>query len=156
RTDEAMQALRVLWRDDPSTFEGTHFRFQRIRSFPKPVQKGGVPVLVGGHSRAAARRAARYGDGFFPLTPIIDADVRKIDFVKEIKGLISLLKEECDKLGRKFDGFDITSSAAPSLDVIRCLEDISVTRVCTSLAASDCDGITRSLEKIANDIIARF
>jgi hypothetical protein len=59
-------------------------------------------------------------------------------------------------VGRKFDGFDITSSAARNLDLIKRLKDISVTRVCTGLAASDRDGITRSLEKIANDIIARF
>jgi alkanesulfonate monooxygenase SsuD/methylene tetrahydromethanopterin reductase-like flavin-dependent oxidoreductase (luciferase family) len=39
RTDEAIQALRVLWREDPSTFSGTHFNFERIRSFPKPLQK---------------------------------------------------------------------------------------------------------------------
>jgi probable F420-dependent oxidoreductase len=156
RTDEAIQAVRVLWRDDPSTFEGTHFRFQRIRSFPKPVQKGGVPILVGGHSRAAARRAARYGDGFYPLTPIVGADISKIDLVKEIGGLLALLREECDKLGRKFDGFDITASAPPQLDAIKRLEDIGVTRVSTGLAASDRDGITRALEKIANDIIARM
>src|SRR5436309_1209960 len=81
-TDEALQAPRVLWRKDPSTVKGVHFDFQRIRSFPKPGQKGGVPILVGGHSDAAARRAARYGDGFYPLTPIVDADVSKIDFVK--------------------------------------------------------------------------
>jgi probable F420-dependent oxidoreductase len=155
RTDEAMQALRALWRDDPSTFEGTHFSFRRIRSFPKPVQKGGVPILVGGHSPAAARRAARYGDGFFPLMPIVDTDVSKIDFVGEIKRLITLLKEECNKVGRKFDGFDITTAAAPNLDMIKRLEDIGVIRVSMGSAASDCDGITRSLEKIANDIIAR-
>ena len=75
RTDEAMQALRALWREDPSSFKGTHFNFERIRSFPKPVQKGGVPIVVGGHSRAAARRAARFGDGFYPLTPIVGIDV---------------------------------------------------------------------------------
>jgi len=155
RTDEAMQALRALWRDDPSTFEGTHFSFNRIRSFPKPVQENGVPILVGGHSRAAARRAARYGDGFFPLTPIVDAEVSKIDFVKEINGLIVLLREECDKVGRGFDGFDITTSAAPNLDIIKGLEDIGVSRVSMGLTASDREGITRSLEKIANDIIAR-
>jgi probable F420-dependent oxidoreductase len=155
RTDEAMQALRVLWCDDPSTFQGTHFSFHRIRSFPKPVQEGGVSILVGGHSRAAARRAARYGDGFFPLTPIVDADVSKIDFVKEISRLMVLLREECEKVGRKFDGFDVTTSAAPNLDIIKRLADIGVTRVSTGLAASDRDGITRSLERIANDIIAR-
>ena len=156
RTDEALQALRVLWRDDPSTFEGTHFSFQRIRSFPKPVQEGGVPILVGGHSRAAARRAARYGDGFFPLTPIVDVELGKIDFVKEIKGLIALLREECEKIGRKFDGFDITSSVPPNLDIIKRLEDIGVTRVCTGLAASHRDGIVRSLERIAIEIIAQI
>jgi probable F420-dependent oxidoreductase len=155
RTDEALQALRALWRDDPSTFEGTHFRFQRIRSFPKPVQKGGVPIVVGGHSRAAARRAARYGDGFYPLTPIVDMDVSSIDFVAEIKGLIALLTEECDKVGRKLDGFEITASAARDLDMIRRLEDIGVTRVSMASAASDRGGITRSLEKIADEIIAR-
>ena len=79
----------------------------------------------------------------------------KIDFVQEINGLIVLLREECDKVGRKFDGFDISTSAAPNLDIIKRLEDIGVTRVSTGLAASDRDGITRSLEKIANHIIAR-
>jgi probable F420-dependent oxidoreductase len=155
RTDEALQALRVLWTNDPSTFEGTHFSFQRIRSFPKPVQKAGVPILVGGHSRAAARRAARYGDGFFPLMPIVDSDLSKIDFVEEIKRLLALLKEECDKVGRKLNGFEITTSAAPNLDLIKRLEDIGVSRVSMGSAATDHEGITRSLEKIANSIIAR-
>jgi probable F420-dependent oxidoreductase len=156
RTDEAMQALRVLWREDPSTFKGTHFNFERIRSFPKPVQKGGVPILVGGHSRAAARRAARFGDGFYPLTPIVDADVSKIDFLKEIKDLIGMLKEECAKVGRKADAFDITTGTGPDLDMIKRLQDIGVTRVFMSSSASDRDGITRSLEKIGNEIIARL
>jgi probable F420-dependent oxidoreductase len=155
RTDEAMQALRVLWREDPSTFKGTHFNFERIRSFPKPVQKGGVPLLVGGHSRAAARRAARYGDGFYPLTPIVDADVSRIDFVKEIKDLIGILKEECAKVGRKFDGFDITTGGGPDLDMIKRLEDIGVTRVFMNSTATDRDGISRLLEKMGNEIIAR-
>ncbi len=156
RTDEAMQALRVLWREDPSTFKGIHFNFERIRSFPKPIQKGGVPILVGGHSRAAARRAARYGDGFYPLTPIVDSDLSKIDFLKEIKGLIALLKEECDKAGRRFDGFDITTGTGPDMDMIRRLEDIGVTRVFMSSPAADRDGITRALEQIGNEIIARM
>jgi len=156
RTDEAMQALRVLWCEDPSTFRGTHFNFERIRSFPKPRQTGGVPVLVGGHSRAAARRAARYGDGFYPLTPIVGSDIAKIDFFNEIKRMIGLLREECEKVGRKFEGFDITAAAGPDLDFIRRLEDIGVTRACFSFAGADRDGLSRSLEKIGNEIIARL
>jgi alkanesulfonate monooxygenase SsuD/methylene tetrahydromethanopterin reductase-like flavin-dependent oxidoreductase (luciferase family) len=65
-TDEAIRALRALWRDNPSSFQGKHFKFGPLRSLPKPVQAGGVPIIVGGHSPAAVRRAARLGDGFFP------------------------------------------------------------------------------------------
>jgi len=155
RTDEAMQAVRALWREDPSTFKGTHFSFERIRSFPKPVQKGGVPIVVGGHSRAAARRAARFGDGFYPLTPIVGIDVSTIDFIKEIKDLIAMLKEECAKVGRNSDGFDISTGAAPDLDMIKRLEDLGVTRVFTSTTNPGRDEITRWAEKVGNEIIAR-
>ena len=66
RTDEAIEALRVIWREDEPAFAGHHFAFDPVRSQPKPVQAT-VPILVGGHSAAAARRAGRLGDGFFPL-----------------------------------------------------------------------------------------
>jgi probable F420-dependent oxidoreductase len=67
RADECIDALRVLWRDDEPTFHGEFFSFTRAASHPKPVQRGGVPIHVGGHSVAAARRAGRVGDGFHPL-----------------------------------------------------------------------------------------
>ena len=66
RTDEAVAAMRALWREDTASFHGKHFDFHDLKSFPKPVQSGGVPIHVGGHSPAAARRAGRMGDGFFP------------------------------------------------------------------------------------------
>ena len=66
RTDEAIEALRVIWQEDEPSWTGRHFPFDPVRSQPKPVQPT-VPILVGGHSPAAARRAGRLGDGFFPL-----------------------------------------------------------------------------------------
>ncbi len=65
RTDEGIDALRALWRDEEVVHAGPHFTFGPLRSHPKPV--GTIPILVGGHSRAAARRAGERGDGFFPL-----------------------------------------------------------------------------------------
>jgi probable F420-dependent oxidoreductase len=66
RTDEGIEALRVIWTEEEPSFAGRHFSFGPVRSQPKPVQER-VPILVGGHSSAAARRAGRLGDGFFPL-----------------------------------------------------------------------------------------
>ena len=66
RTDEAIDALRVIWQEDTPEFHGRHFDFGAVRSHPKPVQPT-IPILVGGHAPAAARRAGQRGDGFFPL-----------------------------------------------------------------------------------------
>src|ERR1700757_1526083 len=65
RTDEAIQAMRACWREDPSSFRGRHFSFGPVRCFPKRARSD-VPIHIGGHSPAAARRAGRLGDGFFP------------------------------------------------------------------------------------------
>jgi alkanesulfonate monooxygenase SsuD/methylene tetrahydromethanopterin reductase-like flavin-dependent oxidoreductase (luciferase family) len=67
RTDEMIEAMRVLWRDDEPTFSGEFTSFDRAVSRPRPLQPGGVPIHVGGHSPAAARRAGTRGDGYHPL-----------------------------------------------------------------------------------------
>jgi probable F420-dependent oxidoreductase len=70
RTDETIAAMRVLWADSGPAgahFDGTFVSFHGAHSFPKPVRPGGVPIHIGGHSEAAARRAGRVGDGFQPL-----------------------------------------------------------------------------------------
>ncbi|MGC7990911.1 LLM class flavin-dependent oxidoreductase, partial [Salmonella enterica] len=47
------------------SFDGTFTKFDAVSSNPKPV-RGAVPIVIGGHSEAAAKRAGRLGDGFFP------------------------------------------------------------------------------------------
>ncbi len=66
RTDECLAALRTVWDHDVASFSGQHFAFDGVRSHPKPAQAR-VPIFVGGHAPAAARRAGRLGDGFYPL-----------------------------------------------------------------------------------------
>jgi probable F420-dependent oxidoreductase len=66
RADEWIEILRELWDDGLSEFDGEYFQFKRIMSCPKPTQPGGIPLMIGGHSEAAARRAGRYGDEFYP------------------------------------------------------------------------------------------
>jgi probable F420-dependent oxidoreductase len=64
RADEYIAAMKALWAADGATFSGEFVTFKEVSCNPKPV--GGVPIVVGGHSEAAARRAGRLGDGFFP------------------------------------------------------------------------------------------
>lgn len=74
RTDEAIEALRCLWRDESSSYQGKHFAFQDAYSFPKPARAGGVPILIGGESKPALRRVARLADGWLPYNlPVADA-----------------------------------------------------------------------------------
>jgi probable F420-dependent oxidoreductase len=82
RTDEYVGAMRALWAGDSAEFDGEFASFRRVSSNPKPAQ-GKIPIVVGGHSRAAAERAGRLGDGFFPGkgTPAELADL--IDIVRQ-------------------------------------------------------------------------
>jgi probable F420-dependent oxidoreductase len=68
RADEAIDVLRLLWNGDAGgvSFHGEFFALTSACSFPKPHGERTLPIHVGGSSPAAARRAGRRGDGYFP------------------------------------------------------------------------------------------
>ena len=65
RLEESVAAMRALWADSPATFAGRFTSFREVHSQPRPLH-GAVPVVLGGNSDAAVRRAARIADGWFP------------------------------------------------------------------------------------------
>src|SRR5688572_14818502 len=74
RTDEMIQAIRALWNDESSSFSGEFFDFEGAYCYPKPARPGGIPILIGGESKAAKRRVARHGDGWLPYNlPVEEA-----------------------------------------------------------------------------------
>ena len=107
RGDEQLQVLRRLWADtapEGASFDGEFFQFKGLMSYPKPVREGGIPVHVGGHTRAAARRAGRYGDGLQPLGVAGD----------ELRALVALMREEAERGGRDPDALELTLGHALS------------------------------------------
>jgi probable F420-dependent oxidoreductase len=66
-SDEYLRIFKTLWTQDPASYRGEFYRFEAIRCLPHPVQKPHPPIWVGGHSKAALRRAARLGDGWHPV-----------------------------------------------------------------------------------------
>ncbi|MFL6060883.1 MAG: LLM class F420-dependent oxidoreductase [Marmoricola sp.] len=66
RADEQIAVLRALWSGEPTTYEGEFFSLAHAVCRPAPGPRS-IPVHVGGHTTAAARRAGRLGDGLQPL-----------------------------------------------------------------------------------------
>ncbi len=66
-TDECLRLMRAAWTTDPVSFEGRHYKIHDIHALPKPAQRGGIPIWIGGHTRAALRRAATLGDAWHPI-----------------------------------------------------------------------------------------
>ena len=64
RVTEGIDVVRTLWRDTPASFKGRFTQFESVSIDPKPVQKPGPPIWVGGRSDAALARAGRQGDGW--------------------------------------------------------------------------------------------
>jgi probable F420-dependent oxidoreductase len=143
RTAETVRAMRSLWKDQAEPFKGKYFNWGKLESHPKPVQKPGVPIVVGGHTDLAARRAARYGDGFFPGV----ADDEKLAH------LLGVMREECKKLGRDPSTIEVTSGrAVPDADSVKRLTDLGVSRFVMPPPAFDPEGITKGLEAVGNQI----
>lgn len=65
RTDEYVAAMRALWSQERATFKGRFVSFDQVFCRPRP-RDGAIPIIVGGDTAAAARRAGRLGDGYFP------------------------------------------------------------------------------------------
>ena len=102
RTDEYIAAMRTLWQDEKPTFHGDFVNFDGAYCRPQPVN-GTVPIIVGGHSRPAARRAGRLGDGFFPAR---GAPAE----------LFSLARQSAAEAGRDPDALEITVSMPDDLE----------------------------------------
>jgi len=146
RTDEAIKSLRALWSPEAaSSFHGKHFSFGPVKCFPKPVQKDGVPIVIGGHSPAAAKRAGRYGNGFFPA--IVEPD--------KLKELFAMMSAEAKKAGRDPKQIELSCMGRAKVDSLKALQDIGIERVVVPPPAYDPEGITRGLEKIANEVLSK-
>jgi alkanesulfonate monooxygenase SsuD/methylene tetrahydromethanopterin reductase-like flavin-dependent oxidoreductase (luciferase family) len=66
RTDEYVAALRTIWSGSHVEFHGEFVDFEPLTCTPRPAQGADIPILVGGDTPAAIRRAARLADGYFP------------------------------------------------------------------------------------------
>jgi len=99
RFEEHVGVLRALWSDED--FDGRYHRLKGVRCRPGPAQPGGIPLIMGGHSVAAARRAGRLADGFFPS-------------VADPAPLFAECRRAAEAAGRDPDGIELIAEASPA------------------------------------------
>lgn len=148
RAEETIAALRELWAGDEATFHGEFFSFDRLVSRPQPLQRNRVPIHIGGHSRAAARRAGRLADGFQPLG--LDDDALR-DRLRVMRDAATGAGRDPDALELSLGGvIDVTTAE----DVERAQQQ-GATRLVIGTREADLGTIKDQLSAFADTVIHR-
>lgn len=144
RMDEYIEAMRRLWRDDVASYHGEFVSFTDISCDPKPRQPGGVPLIIGGHSEAAARRAGRIGDGFIPTGFEGDYDM---------SGLVALARRTAEENGRDPAAVRMYAGAAADPKMLDELEQQGVAAVFIAAFPTDLDSGLRWLDEVEQTVL---
>jgi probable F420-dependent oxidoreductase len=158
RTEEYVAALRALWKSDRASYHGEHVSFEEARSYPKPAGTGGtVPIVIGGSSLAAARRAGRIGDGFYPIAPTLDGLTRQIETMRAAAREASRDPDQIEISTMAFALVGEAPVTAELLDSFRAMEAAGVGRiVLPRLLDADLQHAIHSLQRLADELLQSY
>jgi probable F420-dependent oxidoreductase len=123
RVDEAIEVCKRLWTEPEVAHDGEFFRFDAVAFEPKPPQQPWPPILVGGESGAALRRAAQAGDGWIGMGHTFESAAGQIARLRELRA----------EYGRDIVSFQIClGGPVNGADDVRRWEELGVTRLVVS------------------------
>ncbi len=103
--DEYIRAMKLAWTGEDFTFEGTGYTALGNRIRPAPIQKPHPPILIGGNSRMAIRRAVELGDSwapfFAPAAVLSMARTASIAEEEDVDAALAYMHAHCEKVGRE-------------------------------------------------------
>ncbi len=171
-TDEYIQILRELWTKDWPTYRGRFYSLDEVRFYPKPVQKPHPPIWIGGHTKAAIRRAARLGDGWHPIGLRPPAGLGPDEYAKAVADLRSQAREagrDPRAIALSFRApIKFTDGAAPRarmpftgsrdqiVEDIRTYQRLGVSHLIFDFAGSNVDAIVEQLHRFAVEVQPAF
>lgn len=147
RTDEAIATLKELWTSDAPRFDGRFAAFSRIQSRPRPHRPGGPPIVMGGASAAAFRRAVTLCEGWYGFA---------MDF-EAVAGCLSGLQEATGRYSRPAELGELEISVTPrgpttAGDVARWAE-LGVGRLILLLRGRDKSALLDEVREMAASLI---
>jgi alkanesulfonate monooxygenase SsuD/methylene tetrahydromethanopterin reductase-like flavin-dependent oxidoreductase (luciferase family) len=142
--------MRALWTGEQVTLDDGYQVWDKAVSLPTPPN-GAVPIVVGGHSDAAARRAGRLGDGFFPGK----------GSPERLGQLIAVMRDAATEAGRDPDAIEVTAGTAAiggddPLGAVAEMEALGVHRIVVPPLAWDAESAAEAYEAFADRIIRRL
>lgn len=146
RTDEYVAAMRALWREERASFHGQFVRFDEVFCRPLPAARQ-IPIIVGGDTPAAARRAGRLGDGYFPARGAPAA-------------LFDEMRRAAEAAGRDPAAIELTVAAPAEPSEIEALAKLGISRVAVPISSGA--GLPAQVRtpddvlKYGKDVITRF
>jgi probable F420-dependent oxidoreductase len=150
RTDEYIDALRSLWTEEKPSFSGKTLRFGGIDAQPRPVQKPHPPIVVGGTSPAALRRAALRGNGWYGF--LRDLDATRAD----LAGLAAARRDVVRPAALGPLEISVTPLPRIDLDTVQRYRDLGVERLVLLPHARDEASILRWLDETAERLLRRL
>ena len=140
---ERIEAMKAIWTEEEASYQGEFVNFDRIWSWPKPVQKPYPSIWVGGDAPGTFKRVLRYGDGWIPsLGGNETPNLLKLDRMAELR---ELAKAE----GRA--PFPIITNATPrDPAAIEQLAEAGVMRCLFGFKAAPADDVLRRLDQLAH------
>jgi probable F420-dependent oxidoreductase len=147
RMDEYIEAIRALWTQAEPRFEGRFAAFGGIDAQPRPVQKPHPPIVVGGLSPPALRRAARVGNGWYGFALDLAATERTLLALRSAHASVDRPAE----LGKL--EISVTPAGALDADAVSRFEDLGVDRLVLLPFGGSADDLVAIVDKAANDFL---
>ncbi|GIE99450.1 LLM class F420-dependent oxidoreductase [Paractinoplanes rishiriensis] len=145
RTDEYLATMRALWSAEPS-FTGRFVSYDGVVQHPSPVQQPHPPIVVGGHSPAAYRRAVRQGSGWYGWGLDVDETGQAVRALAETARDV----ERPAALGDL--EITLTPSGVPDLDTVRRYADVGVHRLIIELEGIDDSAVDDLITSVGDDL----
>ncbi len=118
---ERIAAMKVIWAEEEASYHGEFVDFERIISYPKPVQSPHPPILMGSATAGGRRRVVAYCDGWIPIDVLLE----------DLGGAIADLRRRAEAAGRDGDGISVSVFAfdGANADALERYRDMGVDRV---------------------------